>query len=148
MHKIWQRIGQLLIVMYNPDTELLFPLRVIPELASLRGPEWSELVERVSSKEAEQLDKLAFVLLMVGLGGCVTCNADSYRARQGCTQCAQRAVRRFHESDQELLEMYNQCHTRIKYYLQVEYKSSQNTKVLDFYRLLDFIGSQSIIAGF
>ena len=92
--------------MYNEDTELIFPNRVIPELADLRGAGWKKLVEKVGEQEAESDDQLAFVLMMAQLDGCMTCNADSFRAMKGCTQCAQDAVRRYRGTDKELLTMF------------------------------------------
>src|SRR5437870_1548870 len=34
-------------IMYQTDTEMLFPTRVIPALKQLRGPDWKQLVEKV-----------------------------------------------------------------------------------------------------
>ncbi len=92
--------------MYNPDTELLFPLRVIPSLRHLRGEAWRDLVERTKEQEPDSIDKLAFVLMMIRLNGCTTCNADSFKAMRGCTACSQQTVRRFRGSDAELVEHY------------------------------------------
>jgi hypothetical protein len=30
--------------MYNPDTDLLFPTRILPALGDMRGATWQELV--------------------------------------------------------------------------------------------------------
>lgn len=95
--------------MYNNDSEILFPSRVIPELREMRGKAWQKLVDKVSGQEPTELDHLAFVLLMVRLDGCTSCNADSFRAMRGCTHCAVQNVRRYRESDEELIEMYNQA---------------------------------------
>jgi hypothetical protein len=92
--------------MYNSDTELLFPLRVIPELRELRGPVWRDLVDQVSAPNADPADQQAFVLIMVRMGGCVPCNADSFRAMRGCTQCARQTIRRFKGTDQELVNQF------------------------------------------
>jgi hypothetical protein len=54
--------------MYNSDTELLFPIRVISTLGALRGEPWRELVARFPNPHAESSDQLAFVLMMVRLG--------------------------------------------------------------------------------
>jgi hypothetical protein len=95
--------------MYNSDTELLFPSRVIPELRDLRNKPWRELVDRAAENEPDDLDHLAFVLMMVEVDGCTTCSADSFRAMRGCTQCAFQNVRRFRGPDRELVKMYNQA---------------------------------------
>lgn len=104
--------------MYNSDTELLFPLRVIPELRSLRGEIWAQLVDKVSASDADLLDQLAFVLVMVRLGGCIPCNADSFRAMRGCTQCARQTVRRFKGSDQELVSQFQAARREVANHMQ------------------------------
>ncbi len=103
--------------MYNSDTELLFPLRVISTLGSLRGEVWQQLVKQMSARDAETTSQLAFVLMMVRLGGCITCSADSFRAMRGCTQCAWQTVRRFRGSDEELLGQFVQSKLEVEQYL-------------------------------
>lgn len=103
--------------MYNIDTDLLFPPRVIPTLRSLRGPAWRELIDHVLQQEPTSLDRLAFVLLMIRLGNCIACHADSFRALRGCTHCAQQTVRRFRGSDQELLTMFADAQAEIQRYM-------------------------------
>lgn len=95
--------------MYNADTELLFPSRVIETLRSLRGDTWRDLVDRVNSLEPDNVDHLAFVLMMIRLGGCVSCNADSFRAMRGCTQCARQTIRRFRGTDQDLVDLFTEA---------------------------------------
>jgi hypothetical protein len=92
-------------VMYNSDTDLLFPLRVINSLSELRGESWADLIDRVENSN-EPMPQAAFVLMMVRLGGCVGCNADSFRAMRGCTQCARQSVKRFRGSDFDLTSLY------------------------------------------
>jgi hypothetical protein len=99
--------------MYNEDTELIFPNRVISDLAELRGESWKKLVEEVSNLENESEKQMSFVLMMANLDGCMTCNADSFRAMKGCTQCAQDAVRRFRGTDKELLKMYTKAEKEV-----------------------------------
>jgi hypothetical protein len=103
--------------MYNSDTDLLFPPRVIPTLRDLRGDLWRELVNRVAEQETTNVDRMAFTLLMIRLGGCTSCHADSFRALRGCTQCAYQTVRRFRGSDEELLEMFEMAKVDIERYL-------------------------------
>ena len=95
--------------MYNTDTELIFPSRVIEKLYNQRGKTWKKLVGQVLDKPETSLERLAFVLMMARLDGCTTCNADSFRAMRGCTQCALQNIRRFRESDRELVKLYNQA---------------------------------------
>lgn len=95
--------------MYNTDTELLFPSRIIAELRNHRGKIWRELVDKIQAQDSTSLDLLAFVLMMARLDGCTTCNADSFRAMRGCTQCALQNIRRFRGSDKELVKLFNQA---------------------------------------
>lgn len=99
--------------MYNNDTELLFPSRVIGELAGLRGPDWDQLVNRVKDLDEDSIDHLAFVLMMTKLNGCMTCNADSFRAMRGCTQCAVLVIRRFRGKDDELMKLFEKAKKEI-----------------------------------
>jgi hypothetical protein len=103
--------------MYNSDTELLFPSRVIPALRTLRGSEWRDLVDRIYAEAPQSPDHLAFVLMMIRLGGCVSCNADSFRAMRGCTQCARQTVRRFRGTDQDLIDQFNEARHDVEKYL-------------------------------
>ena len=90
--------------MYNPDTELLFPLRVIPFLQAVRGEEWSNLIDRLRDGKTTPVERYAFVLMMVRMGGCVSCDSDSFRAMRGCTACAKQTVKRFRGSDADLID--------------------------------------------
>lgn len=91
------------------DNALLFPRHVIPSLARLRGPEWQQLVERVASLPERHEDTLAFMLMMIRLNGCMSCETDSYRAMRGCSACAHQTLRRFKGSDAELLDLFEQA---------------------------------------
>ena len=104
--------------MYNSDTELIFPTRVIASLGELRAEPWRLLIEKVSTPDAVPLEQEAFVLMMVRLGGCIGCNADSFRAMRGCTACARQTIRRFKGGDQDLLELFNQSTREMEAYLQ------------------------------
>jgi hypothetical protein len=104
--------------MNNVDTEVLFPLRVIPTLKSLRGDEWAELIDRTQQPDGPFAEKLAFVLMMARLGGCITCSADSFRAMRGCTQCARQTIRRYRGNDSELLEQFDHSLKEVEVYQQ------------------------------
>jgi len=93
--------------MYNDDTELLFPSRIIIDLRNQRGSEWRKLVDSVVELEPTSLEHMAFVLMMVRMNGCDNCNADSFRAMRGCTQCALQNIRRHRGSDQDLIKQFN-----------------------------------------
>lgn len=103
--------------MYNSDTEVLFPSRVIPTLRGMNGEAWKRLVDFVSSPEASPAERHAFVLMMVRACGCVGCNADSFRAMRGCSQCAKQTVRRFRSGEQELMDQYRQVVKEVETYL-------------------------------
>lgn len=92
--------------MNNPDTNLLFPMRVIPSLGDLRGEAWQQLVARVADKREEDEEKIAFSALIIKIAGCVGCSADSFRALRGCTQCASLVVKRYKGTDEDLLQSY------------------------------------------
>ena len=87
--------------MYNSDTELMFPMRVADSLKNARGDQWAQLINEVTSDQAD-------LLVMVKMGGCVASNSDSFRAMRGCTQCARQTIRRFRGSDQDLVDQYRQ----------------------------------------
>jgi hypothetical protein len=52
--------------------------------------------------------------MMIQLDGCMTCNADSFRAMRGCTQCANQTVRRFRGTDKELQRMFDKARKDIE----------------------------------
>jgi hypothetical protein len=104
--------------MFNTDTDLLFPLRVISQLGDLRGPEWKKLIERLSDEQTDVSEKIAFTSMVVKLAGCSACNADSFRAMRGCTQCSRMILKRFKGNDVELLKNYHECQQEVNIYLQ------------------------------
>jgi len=93
-------------LMYNADTELLFPPRIIPSLRALRGAAWKKMVEQVEKSGETSPEKIGFVLFMVRINGCATCNADSFRAMHGCTQCSKQSIHRLKETDKSLVSNY------------------------------------------
>jgi len=96
--------------MYQSDTEMMFPNRVIPNLRNMRsGKAWRELVDQVAQQPDGHDQTLAFGLMMIRLGGCLSCHADSYRAMRGCTACSQQTVQRFKESDEGLIKLYKKA---------------------------------------
>jgi hypothetical protein len=103
--------------MYNDDTDMLFPSRVIPLLRDLRGEKWDSLIDKVQDQPPDALDHLGFVLMMIKLGGCTSCHADSYRAMRGCSSCAQQTIRRFRGEDGELQNKFSAARTEMETYL-------------------------------
>jgi hypothetical protein len=108
--------------MLNPDTEILFPLRLIPSLVQQRKESWRNLVEKLSTVEVNPVDQAAFVLMMVRLAGCVACNADSFRAMRGCTVCSRQTIRRFRGSDEDLINLFQQAKREIVNFMQKQQK--------------------------
>ena len=101
-----------------PDSEILFPTRCIGQLANLRGSDWRALVEYVASLSETHEDSLAFSLMMIKFGSCLTCDLDSYRASLGCSTCAKRTVTGFKGSDKVLLRKYEQAKQEVIAYLE------------------------------
>ena len=101
----------------HAGSELLFPPYAIAPLQDLRGPKWKALVKRVAALPETDPDSLAFSLMMIRLDGCLTCETDSYKAMRGCVQCAIQTIRRFKESDEDLLQFYREAQAEVKSYL-------------------------------
>jgi hypothetical protein len=99
------------------DNELLFPPYVISRLRNAGGDRWTELVDQVRNLPENDLERLAFCLMMVRFLGCVDCETDSYRAMRGCTACALQGMRRHKEGDHRLLERYEKAALELNRYL-------------------------------
>jgi hypothetical protein len=95
--------------MPSENIDLLFPSRAIETLIKLRGEKWDRLIREVVEKDPTDPDKIAFVLFMVRLGGCTTCQSDSFRAMRGCVICSTTSVKRYKGSDQNLINLYNEA---------------------------------------
>ena len=97
-----------------PDSEILFPPRCIEQLVDLRGSKWQSLVKRVLSLPHNHEEVLAFGLLLIDLGSCLTCDLDSYRASLGCCTCARRSVSGFKKDDEALLGEYHEMLEKVR----------------------------------
>jgi hypothetical protein len=95
--------------MYQADTEILYPMRITPQLRELRGAVWENLVDRVCSSQADSPTCLAFNLMIIRLTNCLSCHTHSYRAMRGCTTCAVHTVSRFDGSDEDLVSLFQQA---------------------------------------
>ena len=102
--------------MYNPDTDFIFPSRVIPALRNLLGPEWRKMCDEAQSAPQTDPAHLSFVLLMVGLNGCENCNADSYKAMRGCTACSVQTIERFPGMESDLEKKLEKASREIQEY--------------------------------
>ena len=107
--------------MHNPDTELVFPLRVLPMLRSFRGEKWRQIINKVISGDANIVEETAISMVMMDVTGCLTCNSDSFRAIKGCTKCAKHALRKSKHSDQDLLQMFETAKESVKAYLKMNH---------------------------
>lgn len=104
--------------MYYNKTEMMFPPQAISGLRDLRGKGWQKLVDRVSALPEMHPDKLAFMLMMVRLDGCLKCASDSYRALRGCELCARQTVGRFKGSDGDLFKQFELAREDVLKYLE------------------------------
>lgn len=98
--------------------ELLFTPRLIPRLRNLRGEEWANLIDSLATLPETHPDALAFAMMMIHLGSCLTCEMDNYRAQRGCALCAQQTIIGFKGSDKQLVKRYEA--TRQQFYEQLE----------------------------
>jgi hypothetical protein len=97
-----------------PDSEILFPVRCIPELRNVRpGETWRALVDRLASLPETHEDVLAFSLMMIRLSNCLTCDLDSYRASLGCCQCARRTIQSFKGNDSALVARMEEARSEL-----------------------------------
>ncbi|MCU0522187.1 MAG: hypothetical protein MUF84_16025 [Anaerolineae bacterium] len=101
-----------------PDSEILFPPRCIEQLADLRGPKWQDLIRRVADLPHNHEDVLAFGLMMIRLGSCLTCDLDSYRASLGCCTCARRTVSGYKEDDASLVELFEKSLVEVRAFIE------------------------------
>ena len=101
----------------HPKAEILFPYTLIPRLRELRGPVWSELVDRVSALPETHPDNLAFCLLMIRLDGCLKCYSGSYKFMRGCEACAIQSIMQFKGDEEDLLKSYEQAQVELAEYL-------------------------------
>lgn len=99
--------------MYQSDTEILFPMRVAPQLRDLRGSMWSAAIDRACNSEDASLEQLSLSMMMIRLAGCLSCHPDSYRAIRGCTDCAMATIRRFKGEDEDLEELMKSAKVEI-----------------------------------
>ncbi len=102
------------------DNALLFPHHIISSLKNARGPEWETLVRRIENLPECHEESLAFMLLMVRLNGCLSCETDSYRAMRGCTACTLQTLRRYKGTDADLLDAFADALSTVRSYAEGE----------------------------
>jgi len=106
------------VITVYPKAEILFPSSLIPRLEDLRESKWQRLVKRVAELPEVHPDRLAFVLMMIRLNGCLKCYNGSFRFMRGCELCARQTVMQFKESDDRLLRRYRRARRDVKKHLE------------------------------
>lgn len=96
------------------NNEIMFPHYVIPSLRKLRGPKWQALVDRVAPLAEQHEETIAFMLMMIRLNGCMSCETDSFRAMRGCAACAFQTLRRYKGEDDELITQFEQALSEVR----------------------------------
>ncbi len=103
--------------MESNGINLIFPSKAIESLHNIRGEKWESLITDVTQMDEANPDRIAFVLMMVKLGGCVSCQSDSFRAMRGCNHCSITTIKRYKGNDQALLDLYNEAKAEVNKYL-------------------------------
>jgi hypothetical protein len=103
--------------MQSGNIDLLFPSRAIEPLRKVRGEGWEKLISNLIELDPMSVDRIAFVLFMVRIGGCTTCQSDSFRAMRGCILCSNTTIKRYKGSDQNLIELYNEAKRDVSMYM-------------------------------
>ncbi len=103
--------------MQNGGIDLLFPSRAIEPLRKLRGEQWESLISSLIESESMSHERIAFVLFMVRIGGCTTCQSDSFRAMRGCILCSSTTIKRYKGNDQNLIDLYNEAKKDVTKYM-------------------------------
>jgi hypothetical protein len=101
----------------NCKTGFIFPLEVIPALATLRGDQWISFVEHISKEPDHSIETIAFTHMMVRINNCHTCNSDSFRAMNGCIKCSTQSISRFRGTDSDLMILYNSSKYAVETFL-------------------------------
>lgn len=101
--------------------DLLFTPRLIPQLRNLRGEAWAELIDHLATLPETHPEAIAFAVMMIHLGGCLSCEMDSYRAQRGCALCARQTILSFKGSDRQLMKRYETAKKNVaKYFPEVQ----------------------------
>jgi len=98
--------------------DLLFPSYAIEPLRKLRGEQWENLINSLLQQDCLSLERIAFVLFMVRLCGCTSCQSDSFRAMRGCVICSSNTIKRYKGNDQSLMDLFNDAKIEMGKYLE------------------------------
>jgi hypothetical protein len=99
------------------DIDLLFPSRAIEPLRDIRGEIWQNFIDSLVGLDPINPDVIAFVLMMVKIGGCVSCQSDSFRAMRGCILCSSTTIKRYKGNDQALIDLYSEAKNDVSKYM-------------------------------
>lgn len=99
------------------NQELFFPPQLLSELADLQDAKWQKFVERIAALPETHPDKLALSLVVIQLGGCMSCGPGSFRHMKGCASCARQAVGSFKGGTAKLMEMFEEARTEVQQFL-------------------------------
>ena len=89
--------------------DLLFTPRLISQLRDLRGEPWIRLIDYLVDLSDTHPDALSFSMMMIQLGGCLSCEMDNYRAQRGCLACSRQTILSFKGSDKQLIRRYEKA---------------------------------------
>jgi hypothetical protein len=103
--------------MQSGSIDLIFPSRAIESLRKLRGDRWENMINNLLELEPMSVDRIAFVLFMVRIGGCTACQSDSFRAMRGCILCSSNTIKRYKGNDQNLIDLYIEAKKDITKYM-------------------------------
>jgi hypothetical protein len=106
--------------MQGNEVDLLFPSRAIESLMELRGEKWKNFINSLITLDPTNPEIIAFVLMMVRLGGCASCQSDSFRAMRGCVLCSSTTIKRNKGSDQALIDLYQEARKDVNQYISEE----------------------------
>lgn len=97
--------------------DLLFTPRLISKLRDLRGEEWAKFVDSFAGLPDTHPDALSLAMMIIQLGGCLSCEMDSYRAQRGCALCSRQTVLSFKGTDQQLIKRYESARKLVHQHL-------------------------------
>ena len=103
--------------MQGNSIDLLFPSSAVEGLQNLRDESWEKLIKSIINLDPIDLNRIAFVLLMVRISGCATCQSDSFRAMRGCDTCSSTTIKRYKGSHQSLIDLYTEAQEDVIKYM-------------------------------
>ena len=103
--------------MQADEIDLLFPSRAIESLRDIRGEKWQNFIDSLVGLDPINPDVIAFVLMMVKMGGCASCQSDSFRAMRGCILCSSTTIKRYKGTDQALIDQFSEAKKDVSKYM-------------------------------